>query len=204
MRYAEPWEHPNAVATPFIVIFLSTRINSSIRCTFVSATWSSIICDFRTSLREFLNPVVNRFTRQTLPTVCRKHFFMNILCIKSFYPQKPRNRMLPFDSTLLKHCRYFDYWNQPLIMRMRVYYLDCYEAGLCCYLVIHTENLLHQLQLFYFHLWPIYWLSLVTNDNIKFIVSLTKTCFDISIILEWFYEHVYSYWTAAKMDPFSQ
>jgi hypothetical protein len=25
-----------------------------------------------------------------------------------------------------------------------------------CYLVIHIENLLHPLQLFYFHLWPIY------------------------------------------------
>jgi hypothetical protein len=47
-------------------------------------------------------------------------------------------------------------------MCVRVYYVDCHEAGLCCYLVIHTENLLHQLQLFYFHLWPIYCLSLVT------------------------------------------
>jgi hypothetical protein len=46
-------------------------------------------------------------------------------------------------------------------MRMRICYLDCHEAGLCCYLVIHTENLLRPLQLFYFHLWPIYWLSIV-------------------------------------------
>jgi hypothetical protein len=44
---------------------------------------------------------------------------------------------------------------------MRVCYLDCYEVGLCCYLVIHIENLLRPLQLFYFHLWPIYWLFLV-------------------------------------------
>jgi hypothetical protein len=41
-------------------------------------------------LREFLVPVVNRFTRQTLPTVNRKHFFMNILFIESFCPQKKR------------------------------------------------------------------------------------------------------------------
>jgi hypothetical protein len=27
----------------------------------------------------FLDPVVNRFMRQTLPTINRKHFFMNIL-----------------------------------------------------------------------------------------------------------------------------
>jgi hypothetical protein len=46
-------------------------------------------------------------------------------------------------------------------MNMRVCYLDCHEAGLCCYLVIHIENLLRPLQLFYFHLWPIYWLSLL-------------------------------------------
>jgi hypothetical protein len=38
-------------------------------------------------------------------------------------------------------------------MRMRVCYLDCHEAGLCCYLVIHIENLLRQLQLFCFYLW---------------------------------------------------
>jgi hypothetical protein len=36
----------------------------------------------------FLDPAVNRFTRQTLPTVNRKHFFMNILCTESFCPQK--------------------------------------------------------------------------------------------------------------------
>jgi hypothetical protein len=46
-------------------------------------------------------------------------------------------------------------------MHMRVCYLDCREAGLCCYLSIHIENLLRPLQLFYFQLWPIYWLSLV-------------------------------------------
>jgi hypothetical protein len=31
-------------------------------------------------------------------------------------------------------------------------YLDCHEAGLCCYLVIHIGNLLCPLQPFYFHL----------------------------------------------------
>jgi hypothetical protein len=46
-------------------------------------------------------------------------------------------------------------------MRMRVCYIDSHEAGLYCYLETHIENLLYPLQLFYFHLWPIYWLSLV-------------------------------------------
>jgi spore maturation protein SpmA len=44
-------------------------------------TWLGIICDSETSSRELLDPVVNPFTRQTLPTVNRKHFFVNILCI---------------------------------------------------------------------------------------------------------------------------
>jgi hypothetical protein len=113
------------------------------------------------SLREFLNPVVNRFTRPKLPTVNRNHFFMNILCIESFCLQKTHNTTLLFGGVHLKHGRNSDYWNQPLNMRMRVCYLDCHEAGLCCYLVIHIENLLRSLQLLYFHFLPIHWLSLV-------------------------------------------
>jgi hypothetical protein len=45
-------------------------------------------------------------------------------------------------------------------MRMLVCCLDYHEAGVCCYLVIHIENLLYLVQMFHFHLWPIYWLSL--------------------------------------------
>jgi hypothetical protein len=86
-----------------------------------------------------------------------------MLCIESFYPQKMYNSTLLFGRILLKHSRHFDYWNQPLHMRMCVCYLDCHEGGLCCYLVIHIEHLLHPLQLFYFHLWHIYWLSLIIS-----------------------------------------
>jgi hypothetical protein len=118
---------------------------------------SRIICDFRMSLREFLDPSVNRFTRQTLPNANRKHFFMNILCTKSFCPQKKTdNRTLFSGTTLLKHGRHFDYWNKPPNMRMRVCYLDCHEAGLCCYPFILIENYITAV---YFNLWPIYWLS---------------------------------------------
>jgi hypothetical protein len=109
------------------------------------------------------HPIVNRFKRQTLPTVNRKHFFMNILCIESFCPQKTHSRTLLFGSSLLKDGCYFDYWNHPLNMRMRIWYLDCNEAGLCCYLSIHIKSLWHPLQLFYFHLWRTYWLSLVCS-----------------------------------------
>jgi hypothetical protein len=53
-------------------------------------------------------------------------------------------------------------------MSMCVCYLDCHEAGLCCYLVTHIENLLHPLQLFYFNLWTIYWLYPVHVGMAKF------------------------------------
>jgi hypothetical protein len=63
--------------------------------------------------------------------------------------------------------RHFDYRNRPLNVRLRVCYLNCHEAGLCCYLVIHIRKLLRSLQLFYFHLWPTYWLSLVCNRGLR-------------------------------------
>jgi hypothetical protein len=75
-------------------------------------------------------------------------------------------------------------------MRMRVCYLDCHEAGLCCYLVIHIENLLRPLQLFYFHLCPICWLSLL---NLKVIItewklfSLTDKAIHVKFLRKIFY-----------------
>jgi hypothetical protein len=80
-------------------------------------------------------------------------------------PIKTHNRTLLFGSILLKPSSHFDCWNQPPNMLMRVWHLYCHEAGLCCYLVIHIENLLHPLHLFYFHLWPIYWLPHVTSKE---------------------------------------
>jgi hypothetical protein len=53
-------------------------------------TWSGIVCDFRTYLKEFLDPIVNSYTRQTLPSTNGKHFYMNILCIGSFCQKKKR------------------------------------------------------------------------------------------------------------------
>jgi hypothetical protein len=35
--------------------------------------------------RNVCHPVVDRFTRQSLPTLNRKYFFKHILCIESFY-----------------------------------------------------------------------------------------------------------------------
>jgi hypothetical protein len=81
-----------------------------------------------------------------------------------FVHKKIYNVMLLFSNTLLKQGHHFDYWNQPLNMRMRVCYVDCHEARLCWYLVMGTENLLRPLQLFYFHLWFIYWLCLLLTE----------------------------------------
>jgi hypothetical protein len=49
------------------------------------------------------------------------------------------NRMLLISNTLLQHSYHFDCWNQPLNLLMRVCCLDCYEARLCRYLVIHIK-----------------------------------------------------------------
>jgi predicted transposase YbfD/YdcC len=73
--------------------------------------------------------------------------------------------MLLLGSIFLPARSPFNYWKQPLNMRMHVFYLDCHEAGLVCYIEIHVENLLRPLQLFYFHLWPIYWFSLVWESS---------------------------------------
>jgi hypothetical protein len=133
----------------------SAAYKSFDRCPSHFLTFVGIICGFRTILREFLGPILNRFTRQTLPTTNRKHFFMNILCIESFCPQK---RTVCCSSVAI-----FTTWNLPLLMRLRICYLDCHEAGLCCYLVIHIGNLLRTLQLVYFHLW----LYLLTLPRIR-------------------------------------
>jgi hypothetical protein len=54
---------------------------------------------------------------------------------------------------------------------MRTCYVDSHEGGLWCYIVIHTGNLLRRLQLFYFHLWPIYWLSPRTSSGTPFLYN---------------------------------
>jgi hypothetical protein len=110
--------------------------------------------------RNVFHPAVNPFTRQTLPTVNNKILFVNIFSLNVF-PPKTHNRTLIFGSTRLKHGHHFDYWNQLLNMRMRVFYLDAHEGGVCCCLLIDIEKLIRPLQLLCFHLWPFYWLFLL-------------------------------------------
>jgi hypothetical protein len=75
---------------PSTSIHMSHRFTSASfdRCLSHFRTWSGIICYFRTFLREFLDPIVNPFTRQTRPTASRRYFFMNTLFIEPFCPQK--------------------------------------------------------------------------------------------------------------------
>jgi hypothetical protein len=90
-----------------------------------------------------------------------RNYSLWISFVLSVLSTKMQNRTLLFSNTRLKHGLHFDYRNQPLNMRMSVCYLDCHETGLCCYLVIQIGNLWRPLQLFYFRLWPIYWLCLL-------------------------------------------
>jgi hypothetical protein len=46
--------------------------------------------------RNVCHPVVNRFTRQALPAVNRRHFFMNILCIEFFFTTRKWRTELSF------------------------------------------------------------------------------------------------------------
>jgi hypothetical protein len=55
-------------------------------------------------------------------------------------PTKAHKRTLLFGNIPLKHGRHFDYRNEPLNIHMCVCYRDCHEAGLCCYIVVHTET----------------------------------------------------------------
>jgi hypothetical protein len=76
-------------------------------------------------------------------------FFYKQETSSPFAKKKTHNRTLLFGSVLLKHGHHFEYWNQPLNMRMLVRYLDCHEAGLCCYLMV-TQKTYYLLQLFTF------------------------------------------------------
>jgi hypothetical protein len=128
---------------------------------------------FRTTVSTFfssarrLPPRRDRFTRQTLSTVNRKHFFMTSLCIESCCPQKTHNETLLFGSVpqalspfwLLKpasehaHARLlprpFLFWKNKCVYKKGLAnahptrYLDCHEAGLCCYLVIQKTYYIH-------------------------------------------------------------
>jgi hypothetical protein len=88
-------------------------------------------------LSETFATVVNRFMRQMLSTI---NISLRIYFAISPFPHKKYTTTLLFGSMILKHGCHSDYWNQLLNICMHVCYLDCHEAGLCCYLVIYIET----------------------------------------------------------------
>jgi hypothetical protein len=110
----------------------------------------------------------------------------------------------------------FDYWNPPLNMRMPICYVDYHETGLCCYLVISIENLLRPLQLFHFHLGPIYRLSLVagwrnlqneelhnlySSPNVIKIINSRGMRREEHIVLMWQKRNTKLWWESHKRPP---
>jgi hypothetical protein len=87
---------------------VKTRITEMFRLLF-SATSAPGLASSATFERQFLEQVVNNFTRQSLPTVNRKLLIMNILFTESSFPQQVHNRTLLFGRKLLQHGRHFDY-----------------------------------------------------------------------------------------------
>jgi hypothetical protein len=71
-------------------IALPVRRNPQRRSLLTVATSAPRIHHLRLSnvLQRISLPVVNRFTRQTLPTANRKHFFINIIGIESYADEK--------------------------------------------------------------------------------------------------------------------
>jgi hypothetical protein len=116
--YAKPWEHPSAVALQSISILLLVWVNSSTCCTASAQSQQGDLVGHHLQLWMSLREAVNHFMWQTLPTINKRHFFMNILCIESFCPGRNAQKTLLFSRTLLKHGRHFYYWNQALNMHM--------------------------------------------------------------------------------------
>jgi hypothetical protein len=111
--------------------------------------------------RNVCHPAVNRFTRQTRK---RESFIYKYPLHWALLPaNKTLNGTLLFVSILFMRGGHFDYWNERLNLRIRVCYLNCHEAGLCCYLEIHIENLLRPLEAFSFHEYLFYRLFLVIS-----------------------------------------
>jgi hypothetical protein len=91
---------------------------------------------------------------------------MNILYIESFSPQKTHSRMLIFGIIHLLARLPFCLL-KPASEHVHARLLPKLSwSWTVLLLVIHIENLLCLLQLFYFHLWPIYWLSLIITSKL--------------------------------------
>jgi hypothetical protein len=149
--------------------------------TVVSATSATPFQPLRHQ-RNVCDPAVNRSTRRTLPTVNRKHSFMNILCIESSCPQKTNAKQNAASRLyspqvrspiwLLKPASEHAY--APLLPRLS------WSWSVLLPRDIYIENLLRSLQLFHFHLWPVYWLSVVVSSWEKLVPTYQATRYNNS------------------------
>jgi hypothetical protein len=130
-------------------------IDVSSICHFTSASKPRNIKPFDCCLGHF-HTCVCHVSRLLCVTNTFHHKQETFLCEYSLHlvlllTRNARQNTAVIGSTLLKNGCHLYYRNQLLNMRICVCCLDSYEAEHCCYLVIHLENLLHSLQLFYFH-----------------------------------------------------
>jgi uncharacterized membrane protein len=157
-----------------------------------SAYESSDCCHFRTSVSTSSSsakplPPSYEPLYATVTNINRKHLLYSVLL-----PTKNAQHNTALWWGTLKHGRHFDYRKQPLNMRVRVCYVGCHEAGLCCYLVIHIENLLVHFRCFTsINSRPIYGLGLQNslfssgflNQQFACIFHLSHSTYPVNVIL---------------------
>jgi hypothetical protein len=139
--------------------------------------------------------------KHSLPQTGSISLWMSFALSPFAHKKKKHNRTLFFSIALLEHGHHFGYWKQPMNMSMRLCYLACHDAGLCCYLVVHIESLLRPLPLFYFHLWCIYWLFVVTSYKFNINPSSMSSHQHATVFICWhwnLYTHVCNIWTWSK------
>jgi hypothetical protein len=90
----------------------------------------------------------------------------------------------------------------PVIDDPRRTLLHCNEAGFCSYLVVHIENLLCPLQLFYCHFRHIYWLSLILAEANRTVVSSLRISVCKCTVVSWlfFYAKLIIYFIGISND----
>jgi hypothetical protein len=171
MLYAKPWKYPSAVATMLLSSFqLESTLPPTAHLFLLQSQQGNLV---RHHLR-----LTNIFERISRPS-CEPLYMTNAFHHKQetfpfenllhwvLLPTKKHKTEHFFSVVHSSSSLHFDFWNQPLKMCMRVCYPDLrHGAGLCCYLVTHLGNLLCPFRLFYFHLWHIYWLSLMLGIKV--------------------------------------
>lgn len=67
------------------------------------------ISNFCTPLKKCMYPIMNQFTQQTILSIMRKHFQMNVLCRSPFVPFIPPLPPKKHNSTLFFHCAHTEH-----------------------------------------------------------------------------------------------